>query len=855
MRTEWALVGRRADVERIEQAVLGDVRRSVVVAGAPGVGRSRVAADVAASVAAQSVTVSRVVATNATGDVPLGALAPLLAAQDAANLAQLIAAAVSALGRPGSLLVVDDAHLLDDSSAAVLHHLAIEGDVALLLTVAAGATAPEPVTALWKDDLADRIELAPLNADDVAALAAEMLGGPLAPASAAQLVASVDGNPLLLREVLHNSERMNGLSFDGTQWHVDAAVGMSSRLEELVDARLRHLDDDARDILAAVALSEPVGAAVLEAVFDARVIARLERDGLIRASVEGQRVDVQVSQPGYSDALLQRLSPLRARQLRLQLAGALEGFGARRRDDALRIARWQLDAGASPAPALALAAARSARVRSQHELAERLARIAGAADPALAVDAGVILAGALRRRGALDEAHAVLDDLEAKAVGESERVALCLGQMRLLVAGHQRVDEALALGDACAATVTDPQRQARVHALRATLMLGVARFDEAYRLALAWLDTGAADRRAAGELAITVVAGAGMVGDVDEVTRAAALARSIAGPEVDLPWLLTSELNALMVAGRLTAAQAAVDAVESPRRPEMACSISHARGHIALAQGRIDDAVTDFEDCRRQAALVADWLPYRAYATGALATALVYRGDTDAAARVLEERPPEVLPPWRAVGWISAARGDLAAARQHVMRAADESHEAGWPAFEFHALVDLIRLGAADQAAPRLRALSLGGELLPVVTELAEAIVAGNGDRVRAAAEGLADLGMLMHAAEAAIAAATAFRRDGDRKAADDAERRATDWLARCPGARTPALVSAEAGSMLSPREREVAELALGGLGNREIAERLGVSKRTIDNQLRRVYEKLGIGSRRELSAAMRVET
>lgn len=53
----------------------------------------------------------------------------------------------------------------------------------------------------------------------------------------------------------------------------------------------------------------------------------------------------------------------------------------------------------------------------------------------------------------------------------------------------------------------------------------------------------------------------------------------------------------------------------------------------------------------------------------------------------------------------------------------------------------------------------------------------------------------------------------------------------------------------LTCAEREIAELVLDGLSNREIAARRGASAKTVANQLRRIYQKLGISSRFELTA------
>lgn len=53
--------------------------------------------------------------------------------------------------------------------------------------------------------------------------------------------------------------------------------------------------------------------------------------------------------------------------------------------------------------------------------------------------------------------------------------------------------------------------------------------------------------------------------------------------------------------------------------------------------------------------------------------------------------------------------------------------------------------------------------------------------------------------------------------------------------------------SLLSKREMDVVRSLAEGLTNREIAERLGLSRHTIKNYLFRVYDKLGVSSRLEL--------
>jgi len=56
---------------------------------------------------------------------------------------------------------------------------------------------------------------------------------------------------------------------------------------------------------------------------------------------------------------------------------------------------------------------------------------------------------------------------------------------------------------------------------------------------------------------------------------------------------------------------------------------------------------------------------------------------------------------------------------------------------------------------------------------------------------------------------------------------------------------------VLTARDREIAVLAAGGLSSKDIAGRLVVSARTVDNHLQRVYAKLGISGRDELRSAL----
>jgi DNA-binding NarL/FixJ family response regulator len=64
----------------------------------------------------------------------------------------------------------------------------------------------------------------------------------------------------------------------------------------------------------------------------------------------------------------------------------------------------------------------------------------------------------------------------------------------------------------------------------------------------------------------------------------------------------------------------------------------------------------------------------------------------------------------------------------------------------------------------------------------------------------------------------------------------------------TDAAESPERASLLTPRERELAQLIARGKGNAAAAESLGISRKAVENYLTTIYRKLGIRSRAQLA-------
>jgi DNA-binding NarL/FixJ family response regulator len=184
----------------------------------------------------------------------------------------------------------------------------------------------------------------------------------------------------------------------------------------------------------------------------------------------------------------------------------------------------------------------------------------------------------------------------------------------------------------------------------------------------------------------------------------------------------------------------------------------------------------------------------------------------------------------------------------------------------------LVALGDADRAEALVARLETRHAFLPrpwtaVVTLRSRALMrAARGDveggigEVAAAVLASASLASPFEAARTLLVQGQILRRANQRRAAaaalDEAQRifeslPAPAWALRVRDEAARLGLRRDAGSALTPSEREVALLAAQGLTNREVAERLFVSPKTVEANLSRAYSKLGIRSRAELGRVM----
>jgi tetratricopeptide (TPR) repeat protein len=131
--------------------------------GPAGVGKTWLARAAADRLAAQFDRVDWVVGTAPA--VPFAAFNHLIDVPDTGKTAAVLRAARESLS-DGRLLIVDDAHLLDKLSAALIYQLAVSGGAKLIVTLAPNSVVAEEISALWRDDLLARVDVEPPGHED-----------------------------------------------------------------------------------------------------------------------------------------------------------------------------------------------------------------------------------------------------------------------------------------------------------------------------------------------------------------------------------------------------------------------------------------------------------------------------------------------------------------------------------------------------------------------------------------------------------------------------------------------------------------------------------------------------------------
>jgi DNA-binding CsgD family transcriptional regulator len=867
----WPMVGRTEVLARIVEGLTASTTRAFVVGGSAGVGKSRLLSEATATAQRRDMVVARVTATRSASSIPFGAVAPLLPVDDllADSLVGVLQRAARAIANLGNgrdvLLSVDDAHLLDEASATLIHQLAIDGSVRLLLAIRTGEQISAALAGVVNDPSTDTIELHQLRRRDVEALTATVLGDAIDGAVLQSLWDGSQGNPLYLRELLAAATEEGSLENDEGVWRLTRKPTVPSRLVELIDARLESLGDDERVALEILAVAHSVGRTALEDLVGTDTVSHLVQRGLIVAGRDERRQPVRLQHPLYEEAVRRRMSSRRTRNRQLELADLIDARGMRRRDDRLAVTTLRLDAGGKLDLDLLETAAMDAYFALDADLTERLTRagVAAGAGPKLRR----LLAEIMRWQGRHDEAEAIVSGISLTDVDERERALTVLVRAENMFRGLGERERATRLLHDVRPSIRDAAWRDELTAMEAVFDALAGDVRTAHAAATPIIERGPS--RAMAVAATASVAALTFMGRPDEATavaEAAFAAASALAPQESQAVVATHVMErvlGLVESGRLAEAE-----MIGRMSYEWSLASGHAIGQgwfsLLLARsaqtgGRLEESARRY----RESSLVFRDLRdhgIRRWALAGLAQVTATLGREAEASMVLDELDTapktavhlleaEVM---RARAWVAVARNTPSEARRLLADAADWAASRGQHGLELTMCHDLVRIGDSRVAAARAAALAptLEGRLNAARGLHAAAARAQDGAALDHAAAELEAIGANLYAAEAAAQAAVAHRRNGRASLASASEARSADLAARCDGAVTPGLdaTTDHEAARLTARELELARLAADGQSSAEIATQLGISIRTVNNLLQRAYTKLGISGRRDLA-------
>lgn len=798
-----------------------------------------------------------------------------------------VLAALRTLAEAAPVVVaIDDLAWLDGPSARVLEYVArrVAGARISLVAAVREAVAGAPLPALLAgfDGHVERLHVGPLDLPALGDLVRRELGPQLRRPALARLHEESGGNPFVALEIAR-AVRRTGVEPDLS------GLAQATAPDALVRSRLAALPPSTRLPLAAVAaLGRPSVAVVTAAVPDAAEALEVARAAGV-VGIDGEVV-------GFAHPLLAAgayglLPPAERRGLHATLAAVATDPEERARHLALSVDGQREDVAAQ----LEWAAG-SARSRGASDAAAELALLAAHRTPEDSGDAlrrRVIAAGGWYiEAGDPARARVILEAQVARTPPGPARADM----LRVLADARSSDDweaKIRVLEQALDEAATDHRLRAQILEALAQAMWHTAR-DARRQLELATAAVAEAEaqddpvaRCSAYLVAVFARQSAGEGLAVDLLDSAAALAARVEHLRVflwpafvealtDITWDRLD--RAIATLERLAGRAVAAGDWDSP--PLLALNLAHA----LYRRGRWDEALEQALEAERGARLTGQ-AQALAWALANRATIEASMGREAEARRVAEEglaaareigaRIAE-LDNRAVLGFLELAAGDPAAAARTLEASVRPLLDGGYlDPGPLRALPDwaeaLVALDRLEEAGSLLDGFESTARRLDRASAIADALrirglaAASRGDE---AAAGAAFSEALRHhdrvadpfsRARTLLAHGEMLRRFRRRGAAREAlaeaagifERLGADrWHARAVAelARTG---HREAGDLLSPTERQIAELVAAGRTNREVAEALFMSPHTVEAHLTRAYRSLGVRGRTELARAV----
>ncbi|WP_297795027.1 LuxR family transcriptional regulator [Mycobacterium sp.] len=858
-------MGRDAELRRSLAALGSGEFHGVALVGDSGVGKSTLARMLAKAGESAGRTVRFALGTQTGHAVPLGAFSRAVSLGVAHEPTAMLAAAHNTLGQDKNLVVVvDDAQLLDPLSATLVNQLASGRSARLIVTIRSGEPVLDAVTALLKERILLTVHVDPFTREQTALLAGAVLDGPVDSRLVDELFERSAGNPLLLRGFLAAGQESGALAHTEAGWQLRGPLRADRELHEALEFRLQSLSPKELEVVEILATAERLKWEILRDICDAGAVATLERRGLIQLVADGSHTVAQLNQPMLGEAATRHGGMVRARQLNGKLARALQrhdraggrvlrlpGLQAR-----IRLAQFMIHSDLDPDLEVVIEAAADSLAMSNVVLGEELARFA--VDRGGGLPAALVLAEAVSWQGRGEEADSVLVDAEPS--GDDDWLIARWGCLRAanLHWGCGDVEAATRVVDDVKKRVASEAGIQLINALEVSMGYFHGDIETTIELGLGLCESDLLPIATVWAVFPTcgALAAAGRFSEVSRIADLGLRAAALCGLGPHRFNIGMTEIMAATAAGDDRAGERIYKryAAMAAGLPEAKAMVDAMLGLVHVARGELASACAAFVD---SVAVFARGFPspWLALVAALLAQAEGERGDGAAAAAALW-RADKAYGPHVAVflpelelarAWERASAGETTAAQTHAVQAAQIAEAAGMHAVELRARHAAVRFGDRSQAR-RLEKLAriLSTALAEAVADHARGLAQQDGGLLDVAAHKFADLGALAFAADASAHAAGEHARNGDRGKKFESSTWAQALASQC-GSRTPAVAVAPCPLPFSRRERQIVMLVAAGLSNRQIADRLVISVRTVEGHLYRIFAKLGINTRDQL--------
>src|ERR1700722_14201801 len=279
MRMRWPLIGRSEEMQAIQSAISASDVSGMVVYGAAGVGKSRIAREALSAAESHGCEGRLAVGTSSARAIPLGVLSAW-APSGVSDTVQLLRGVIELLTSASSdatvVVGIDDVHLLDDLSIFVVHQIVQRGAAKVILTVRDGEPIPAAVQEIWKGGRFDRLDLQPLSLDETNTLLSATLDGSVDPEAAQRLWNLTRGNVLYLRTIVDQEVADGRLVQRHGSWRWTGDPIMPPGLVELIESRIGALPTRVSDVVDALAVGEPIKLAALRRITDPAAVEEAE---------------------------------------------------------------------------------------------------------------------------------------------------------------------------------------------------------------------------------------------------------------------------------------------------------------------------------------------------------------------------------------------------------------------------------------------------------------------------------------------------------------------------------------------------------------------------------------------------